>query len=85
MAGTLTLEDETRERLDRMERELRRWRVGGVMTLALAAVVAAGAMADPPDKELRVQTLRVVDRKGKDHIVLTAEPKVGIQCPGEGL
>ena len=46
------------------------------MTLSLATVVVAGAMADPPAKELRVETLRIVERDGKDRIVLTAVPGV---------
>src|SRR4051794_7752036 len=75
--GTSTeFEEETRERLHRMEREIRRWRLAGVASLSLAALVVAGAMADPPAKEMRVHTLRVVDREGKDRVVLTAEPRV---------
>jgi len=71
-------ENEARIRLDRMERELRRWRIGGTFALALTAVAVAGAMSAPADKdkELRVTTLRIVDRDGKDRMVLTAEPKV---------
>jgi hypothetical protein len=37
--------------------------------------MVAGAQADPTTKELCVQTLRIVDREGKERIVLTAEPK----------
>jgi hypothetical protein len=69
-------EQETRDRLYRMERELRRWRLAGGLTVALAVVTAACAMAPPPAKELSVRTLRVVDPGGKDRIVLTAEPGV---------
>jgi hypothetical protein len=69
-------ERETLDRLGRVERELRLWRLGGILTLSLAAVVVAGATAEPSAKELRVQTLRIVDREGKDRIVLTAEPKI---------
>jgi hypothetical protein len=69
-------EKQTRARLDRMERELRAWRLGGLLALALAVVVVAGAMAQPPAKELRVETLRIVERNGKDRIVLTAVPGV---------
>jgi hypothetical protein len=65
-----------RDRLSRMERELRSWRLGGVIALSLATVVIAGAPAEPPAKELRVTTLRIVDREGKNRIVLTAEPKI---------
>jgi hypothetical protein len=76
MADHRTFENETRDRLNRMERELRYWRFGGIVTLSLAAVVVAGAMAEPPAKELRVETLRIVERTGKERIVLTAVPGV---------
>src|SRR5262245_36580745 len=66
-------DDEIRRRLDRMERELVRWRRGATAALALAAVAIVGAMAEPPAKELLVRTLRVVDEGGKDRIILTAE------------
>jgi hypothetical protein len=75
MAEHTAFENETRDRLSRMERELRRWRAGGILTLSLAALAAATAMGDPPAGELRAHTLRVVDREGKDRIILTAEPK----------
>jgi hypothetical protein len=76
MADHNAFENETRDRLNRMERELRYWRLGGILTLSLATVVVAGAMAQPPAKELRVETLRIVERDGKDRIVLTAVPGV---------
>jgi hypothetical protein len=78
MVERTVFEQQMRDRMGRIERELRLWRLGGLLTLMLAAVVIAGAMADPaaPAKELRVQTLRIVDQQGKDRIVLTAEPKV---------
>jgi hypothetical protein len=76
MSEHTMLDEETRQRLNRMERELRHWRLGTFMTLSLAAVVVAGAMADPPTPELRVRTLRVVDKDGRDRIILTAEPGV---------
>lgn len=63
-------------RLLRMERELRRGRVGAVVALGIATVAVLTAMAGPENKELRVQTLRIVDDAGKDRIVLTAEPNV---------
>ena len=69
-------EDEIRDRLERMERELRRWRWGAGIVLMLGVVATAAAMADPATKELRVQTLRIVDREGKDRIVLTAEQNI---------
>jgi hypothetical protein len=59
-----------------MERELRYWRLGGIVTLSLATVVVAAAMDEPPAKELRVETLKVVERSGKERIVLTAVPGV---------
>ena len=72
MADHTAFENETRDRLSRMERELRYWRVGGILALSLVAVVVAGAMAGPPAKELSVETLRIVERGGKERIVLTA-------------
>ncbi len=76
MAVQTAFDDQTQNRLDRIERELRYWRIGSM--LALAAVVVAGltAMADPPAKELRVETLRIVQSDGKDRIVLTAIPEI---------
>ncbi len=77
MGVEATFENETRDRLSRMERELRRWRLAGIVTLAAASVAFAGAMADPPAKELRVETLRIVEQKGgRERIVLTAVPGV---------
>ena len=76
MADPKSFENETRDRLNRVERELRYWRLGGILTLATAVVVVAGAMAEPPAKELRVETLRIVQRDGKERIVLTAVPGV---------
>jgi hypothetical protein len=67
-----------RERLERMERALARWKRGGAVALALvvaAALAGAGAADDRPEKEFLVQTLRIVDSHGKDRIVLTADPK----------
>jgi hypothetical protein len=73
MAEIPAFEQETRERLRRMERELRCWRFGVLFGLSAVAVLVAGGMADPPAKELSVRTLRLVDQEGKDRIVLTAE------------
>ncbi|MFI5459593.1 MAG: hypothetical protein ACHRXM_29565 [Isosphaerales bacterium] len=76
MTDHIAFENETRDRLNRMERELRYWRLGGILTLSLATVVVAGAMDEPPAKELRVETLKIVERNGKERIVLTAVPGV---------
>jgi hypothetical protein len=76
MGAETAFEKETKERLDRMDRELRRWRVAGIATLALGTIVAAVAMAEPPARELRVETLRIVDQSGRERIVLTAVPGV---------
>jgi hypothetical protein len=76
MADHTAFETETRFRLDRVERELRYWRLGGILTLSLATVVVAAAMEAPPAKELRVETLKIVERGGKERIVLTAVPGV---------
>src|SRR5689334_6064183 len=73
---TGTSENDVHVRLDLMERELRRWRCGAGVVLTLAAVVVAAAMAEPAARELRVQTLRIVDQEGKDRIILTAETKI---------
>jgi hypothetical protein len=76
MGGDTAFEKETRDRLERLERGLRRWRSVGIVALSLATVVAAVAMADPPAKELRVETLRIVEQNGRDRIILTAVPGV---------
>jgi hypothetical protein len=76
MPDHTAFESETRARLNRMERELRYWRSGGVLTLSLATVVVAAAMAQPPAKELRVETLKIVQSDGKERIILTAVPGV---------
>ena len=66
MAVQTAFESEIRERLSRMERELRYWRLGGILTLSLTTVVVAAAMDDPPPKELRAETLKIVERNGKE-------------------
>lgn len=76
MAVQTAFDDQTQERLERIERELHYWRFGGLFTVAAAAIVAFTAMADPPAKELRVETLRVVQRDGKDRLVLSAIPEI---------
>jgi hypothetical protein len=76
MTGPIEPEVEIRERLRQVEGELRRWRRGAVVFATLALLSIAGAMAAPQSKELRVQTLRIVDDAGKDRIILTAEPKI---------
>jgi hypothetical protein len=73
MAESQACDREILQRLDRMERELRRWRLGALAALALAVVgVAAGALAEPA-KELSVRTLKLVDRGGKERIILSAQ------------
>jgi hypothetical protein len=74
MADTMDFEQEMRARLARLERQVHYWRRGALIALGLASVVVAGAMLDPPLKELRVKTLRIVDDAGKDRMVLTADP-----------
>jgi hypothetical protein len=74
MTGHNTFEDEMRRRLERMERQLRRWRLGGVLALCLAVVGVAGAMAQAPARELSVETLRIVQHDGKERLILTADP-----------
>ncbi len=73
MSENQARDQEIRERLDRIERELRRWRLGALAALSLAVIVGtAGALAEHA-KDLRVQTLRLVDQQGKERIILTAE------------
>jgi hypothetical protein len=62
--------------MSRMERELRRWKMGAIVALALASVAVAAAMDEPPTRELRAETLKIVQRDGKERIVLTAVPGV---------
>jgi hypothetical protein len=76
MADHSAFENEMRDRLGRMERELRRWRLGAILTLSLATVAVAAAMDEPPTRELRAETLKIVQRDGKERIVLTAVPGV---------
>jgi hypothetical protein len=76
MSDHTAFESETRHRLNRMERELRCWRLGGVLCLALTTVIVSTAMYQPPAKELRVETLKIVERGGKERIVLTAAPGI---------
>jgi hypothetical protein len=42
----------------------------------LATVVVAAATDEPPAKELRVETLKIVERSGKERVVLTAVPGI---------
>lgn len=72
---TTPFEGEMRDRLDRLERQLRRWRRGALAALGVAALAVAGAMAQPPLKELSVKTLRIVDGAGRDRIVLSSDPQ----------
>jgi hypothetical protein len=72
MAVHTAFENEMRDRLSRLERELRYWRLGGILMLSLATVVVAAAMDDPPPRELRAETIKIVERSGKERIVLTA-------------
>jgi len=76
MGEETAFEKETRDRLQRLERGLRLWRSVGILALSLATVVAAVAMADPPAKELRVETVRIVEQNGRERIILTAVPGV---------
>ena len=76
MADTKANENGIHERLSRLERELRYWRFGGILVLSVAAVLVGGAMAQPPAKELRVETLRIVERDGKERLILTAVPGI---------
>lgn len=72
----MTFDARALDRLDRIERELRYWRIGGICFAAATAVIGLAAMADPPAKELRAETLRIVQRDGKDRLVLSAIPEI---------
>jgi hypothetical protein len=76
MAVQTGFENEVRDRLSRLERELRYWRLAGILTLSLATVVVAAAMDDPPPKELRAETIKIVEHNGKERIILTAVPGI---------
>jgi hypothetical protein len=76
MVAQTPFENEIRARLGRLERQLRFWRIAAMLAVALSAVAVAGAVADPPAKELSVETLRIVQRDGKERIVLTAVPGI---------
>jgi hypothetical protein len=57
-------------RLASLERSCTRWRAfGACLAVVLVLLGTAGAMA-PAEKVLTVQTLRVVDEKGKERVVL---------------
>jgi hypothetical protein len=59
-------------RLGSLERSCLRWRAfGACLAVVLAILGIAGAVAPPP-KLLTLQTLRIVDEKGKERIVLDA-------------
>jgi hypothetical protein len=73
MVRNLAFEEETRERFNHLERELRRWKCGALVLFSVAALLVVGGMAAPAANELSVRTLRIVDQAGKDRIVLTAE------------
>jgi hypothetical protein len=72
MVDHTAFQQEIRDRLNRMERELRYWRLGGMLTLSLTTVVVAAAMDDPRPRELRAETIKIVERGGKERIVLSA-------------
>jgi hypothetical protein len=76
MADLSAFENDIPHRLNRLERELRYWRLGGMLVLSLVAIVVTVAMAQPPARELTVETLRIVERTGKERIVLTAVPGI---------
>lgn len=76
MSDDVPFQAETRERLRRLEREVRWWRFGVTACCSVAAMALLGAMAAPPAGELRAHSLRIVDKGGTDRIVLTAEPSL---------
>jgi hypothetical protein len=76
MAVATSFETEMRDRLGRLERELRYWRMAGGLTIVLAVVTIAAAMDAPAPKELRAETIKLVEPSGKERIVMTALPGI---------
>jgi hypothetical protein len=76
MAVATSFETEMRDRLGRLERELRYWRMAGGLTIVLAVVTISAAMDAPVPTELRAETIKLVERSGKERIVMTALPGI---------
>jgi apolipoprotein N-acyltransferase len=65
------------DRLDRLERSLRRWKVGTLAAVGLA--FGAGAAQDSTPQNVDVRTLNIVDGQGRTRIKL--DPDWGIHGP----
>lgn len=67
------------QRVERLERELRRWRIAGVASLLVVAlIVLLGATISGVPAEIRAHRLVVMDDRGKDRIVLDARDDAGV-------
>jgi hypothetical protein len=60
-------------RMERLERENKRWRMGGVALLVLAAGVAAVPQQKPAPQIVWAQKVVVVDGKGLPRVVSSAD------------
>ena len=74
--------DDVTQRLDRLERENRRWRLLGISAVTvLGLVVVMGATESKGvkgEEEIRARRIVVVDRDGKQRVVLDASGKESI-------
>jgi hypothetical protein len=61
-------------RLERLERENRRWKAGAVIVLACSVVLLLLGAAPKHSDEIKAQQFVAVDETGKPRAVLTAEP-----------
>jgi hypothetical protein len=75
--GAMTIE----QRMQRVEKELRRWRVFGVVSaVAVIALAAVGGQQRPEAaQDIRVRSLAVVDANDKPVFVVTAPAAGGAQ------
>ena len=65
---------ETNDRIERLEREVRRLQIGMlVLAVALAATCALGATQGTPD-ELKLRRLAIMDAEGKERVVASTTP-----------
>ena len=65
---------ETNDRIESLEREVRRLRTGLlILAVALVAAFALGATQGTPD-ELKLRRLAIVDADGKDRVVASTFP-----------
>jgi hypothetical protein len=70
---TMTIEDLS-ARLEKVERANRRMRAAGVAALVLLAAGAAIGQTAPAAKEIRAERFTVVDREGRERVLLATQP-----------